>query len=77
MLRSAWLAQEILSTFDVAEVTLAPQYDKGGEFRIDCDGQKVWDRRDDGGFPAAKDLKQRIRDVIDPSKDLGHSDILR
>ena len=28
----------------------------------------------DGGFPEMKKLMQLIRDVADPSKDLGHSD---
>jgi Tfp pilus assembly protein PilX len=34
----------------------------------------IWDRKIDGGFPEAKVLKQRIRDYIDPKRDLGHSD---
>lgn len=28
----------------------------------------------DGGFPETKVLKQRVRDVIDPQRNLGHSD---
>ena len=79
MLRSAWLAQEILTTFaegEVAEVTLAPQFaEPGGEFVVFCDDEKIWDRRADGGFPEAKQLKQRLRDVIQPDRSLGHSDI--
>ncbi|GAA5850880.1 hypothetical protein JCM9279_006227 [Rhodotorula babjevae] len=34
----------------------------------------VWDRKIEGGFPELKDLKQRIRNIISPSQDLGHSD---
>ena len=34
----------------------------------------VWDRKEDGGFPESKELKQRIRDCIAPEKFLGHSD---
>ena len=34
----------------------------------------MWDRRVDGGFPEAKQLKQRVRDVITPTKFLGHSE---
>ncbi|GAA5972703.1 hypothetical protein JCM11641_002983 [Rhodosporidiobolus odoratus] len=34
----------------------------------------VYDRKIEGGFPEMKDLKQRIRNLIAPSKDLGHSD---
>ncbi|WP_062230407.1 SelT/SelW/SelH family protein [Aureimonas sp. N4] len=74
LLRAAWLAQELLSTFgpDLGEVALVPG--TGGVFEIQCDGQQVWERKADGGFPEAKVLKQRVRDVIDPERSLGHSD---
>ena len=74
MLRAAWLAQELLSTFDedLGRVSLEPA--RGGQFRITCDGVEVWERKADGGFPEAKVLKQRVRDRIDPDRDLGHSD---
>lgn len=35
----------------------------------------LWDRKAEGGFPETKVLKQRVRDRIDPSRDLGHSDV--
>ena len=75
LLRAAWLAQELLSTFgeDLRRVALEPA--TGGAFRITCDGVQIWERKTDGGFPEAKVLKQRIRDVIDPARDLGHSDV--
>ena len=74
MLRAAWLAQELLSTFDgeLGEVALVPA--SKGEFRILVDGVQVWDRVADEGFPEAKEIKQRVRDVIAPDRDLGHSD---
>jgi selenoprotein W-related protein len=74
LLRSAWLAQELLSTFgtDIGEVALVPG--TGGIFEIACDGQTLWERVADGGFPEAKVLKQRLRDRIDPERSLGHSD---
>ena len=67
------MAQEILSTFseEAGAVTLVPG--TGGIFTIICDGQLVWDRKTDGGFPEAKVLKQRLRDLLWPEKDLGHS----
>lgn len=34
----------------------------------------LWDRKIEGGFPELKDLKQRVRDVIQPGVSLGHSD---
>jgi selenoprotein W-related protein len=74
LLRSAWLAQELLSTFgtDIGEVALVPG--TGGIFVIECDGATIWERKADGGFPEAKVLKQRLRDRIDPERSLGHSD---
>ena len=72
LLRAAWLAQELLSTFsdDLGKVSLQPG--TGGTFRITCDAVQIWERKADGGFPEAKVLKQRVRDQIDPARDLGH-----
>lgn len=74
LLRAGWMAQELLSTFgsDLGEVTLRPG--SGGIFQITCDGDLIWDRKRDGGFPDAAALKQRVRDKIDPGRDLGHVD---
>ncbi len=74
MLRAAWLAQELLSTFseELGRVCLEPG--TGGVFRISCDSVQLWERKADGGFPEAKVLKQRLRDLIDPARDLGHND---
>lgn len=77
LLRAAWLAQELLSTFgqDLGEVALVPG--AGGIFVITCDDQVIWERKADNGFPEAKILKQRVRDVIAPERELGHSDTPR
>lgn len=74
MLRSAWLAQELLNSFstDLLEVSLRPA--NGGIFEIWVDGELIWERVRDGGFPEAKVLKQRLRDKVWPERDLGHSD---
>lgn len=74
LLRAAWLAQEALTTFseELGGVTLIPG--TGGIFVIRLGGQPVWDRKADDGFPDAKTLKQRIRDLIAPERDLGHVD---
>ena len=74
LLRAGWMAQELLSTFgtSLGEVALAPS--GGGTFTITIDGTTIWDRRTDGGFPDVKVLKQRVRDAIDPERDLGHLD---
>lgn len=74
LLRAAWMAQELLSTFGetLGGVTLVP--DSGGRFEIHVDAQLVWERKRDGGFPGPKELKQRVRDIISPQQDLGHID---
>jgi selenoprotein W-related protein len=74
LLRAGWMAQELLSTFgaDLGEVVLVPG--TGGVFTITCNGKTIWDRKRDGGFPDAARLKQLVRDMIDPERDLGHAD---
>ena len=76
LLRAAWMAQELLSTFgtDLGEVSLQPG--TGGVFVITYDGEVIWERKTDGGFPDVKQLKQRVRDHLDPDRDLGHLDRL-
>ena len=74
LLRAGWMAQELLSTFgtELSEVALLPG--SGGVFEITCDDRLIWERKRDGGFPDAARLKQLVRDVIAPDRDLGHSD---
>lgn len=74
LLRSAWMAQELLQTFGntLGEVALVPE--TGGIFDITVNDTVIWERVRDGGFPGPKDLKQRVRDIIEPDRDLGHID---
>src|SRR5215213_4535880 len=74
LLRAAWMAQEILTTFsdEIGEVALVPG--TGGVFDIRVDGELVWSRAEKHSFPDIKELKQSVRDRIAPAKDLGHSD---
>ncbi|EOO04394.1 putative selenoprotein w family protein [Phaeoacremonium minimum UCRPA7] len=80
-------AQELLSTFSTSLGEVALQPATGGVFVVeivsamaDGDGQPstqqkvLWDRQTDGGFPETKELKRRVRDVIEPGRDLGHVD---
>ena len=46
----------------------------GGVFVILLNGEEIWERKKDGGFPQPKQLKQKVRDLIDPDRDLGHND---
>jgi selenoprotein W-related protein len=74
LLRAAWLAQELLTTYesDLSAVSLEPG--TGGIFEVRLNGTLIFSRKVAGRFPESKELKQLIRDVIDPPRDLGHSD---
>lgn len=74
LLRSAWMAQELLSTFntELGEVALVPG--SGGIFEIRVDDTLIWSREQDDGFPDIKVLKARVRDVVAPERELGHID---
>jgi selenoprotein W-related protein len=74
LLRSAWMAQELLSTFDgdIESLTLRPG--TGGVFEIHLDGALLWSRKQAGRFPEIVELKQLVRDRIAPGRDLGHLD---
>ncbi|SQI97535.1 selenoprotein W-related protein [Klebsiella oxytoca] len=63
MLRASWMAQELLHSFstDIASVTLVPG--TGGIFVVAVDDVPIWERKQDGGFPDAAELKRRVRDV--------------
>ncbi|KAH6620109.1 seleno protein W family protein [Boeremia exigua] len=49
--------------------------DSSNEGEVEAQKILLWDRKSEGGFPETKVLKQRVRDHIDPKKDLGHSDV--
>lgn len=74
-LRAAWMAQELLVTFEseMGEVALRPS-STAGTFNIWLDSQLLWCRKRDGGFPDLKDIKKRVRDIVQPDKSLGHTD---
>jgi selenoprotein W-related protein len=74
LLRAAWMAQELLITFEheLEEVALRPGAEGTYEIRLDDD--VVWSRAVEGRFPELKELKQRIRDRVAPERALGHSD---
>ncbi|WAO88543.1 Hypothetical protein NCS54_00589600 [Fusarium falciforme] len=83
-LRAAYYAQELLSTFSTVLGEVALQPSTGGTFIVSITHQApeaetastkvLWDRREDGGFPETKELKRRVRDVVEPGRDLGHVD---
>ena len=56
-MRSTWMAQEILATFDeeLSEVALIPG--TGGIFEIKVNDKLLWSLKDEGRFP---DIKENI-----------------
>ncbi len=74
LLRAAWLAQELLTTFesDITGLSLVPG--TGGIFEVRLNGEVIFSRKDQSRFPESKELKQLVRDRIDPDRNLGHSD---
>ncbi len=75
LLRAAWIAQELLATFEeeLDSVTLVPGTE-GGIFEIQLNDDTLWSRKKQGRFPEVKELKQRVRDIVAPERDLGHVD---
>ncbi|PBP24375.1 guanine nucleotide-binding protein gamma subunit [Diplocarpon rosae] len=82
-------AQELLSTFSTSLGEVALQPSTGGTFAVNLQTASpslieglpatishhvLWDRKAEGGFPETKELKRRVRDIIDPKRDLGHVD---
>ncbi|KAI1327914.1 selT/selW/selH seleno protein domain-containing protein [Xylariaceae sp. FL0255] len=104
MLRAAYFAQELLSTFSTSLGEVALQPATGGIFVVEIFYQStttptpttititedpnsttanpnptiqqrvLWDRKIEGGFPETKELKRRVRDIIEPDRNLGHVD---
>lgn len=75
LLRSAYMAQELLTTFvgELRGVTLIPS-EIGGNFTVKVDGTLLFDRKQMERFPEIKELKKLVRDFVSPEKDLGHSE---
>ncbi len=74
LLRATWMAQELLTTFNTDITSLALVPSTGGIFEVRLNDIVIFSRKEAGRFPESKELKQLIRDVIDPERSLGHSD---
>lgn len=69
------MAQELLVTFekDLGEVALRPG-SEAGIFDVWLGNKRIWCRSEVGRFPELKEIKRKIRDVVEPERSLGHSD---
>jgi selenoprotein W-related protein len=74
LLRAGWTAQELLTTFsaELGEVALVPG--SGGVFDVRVNGETVWSRASEGGFPDLPELKRMVRDRVAPGRHLGHTE---
>jgi len=75
LLRAAYMAQELLTTFedDLHGITLQPS-EIAGRYTIRLNNVDLFDRKKQGRFPEIKELKQLVRDKVNPGKSLGHTD---
>ena len=74
LLRAAWLAQELLATFELelGGVTLVPG--SGGVFEVRVGDELIFSRQQAGRFAEAAELKRLVRDRVAPGRALGHSE---
>ena len=72
LLRAAWFAEELLTTFEneLGEVALRPG--SGGIFEITIDGETVATNHDTKQMPDAGEVKRLLRDRIAPGRGIGH-----
>ena len=66
------MAQELLTTFtdDLNGVMMQPS-ETGGAYNIYVDDKILFSRKEQDRFPDIKELKQMIRDIVDPERPLG------
>ena len=74
LFRATCISQELLSLHesDLSSVTLVPS--ESGVFDIVCNQSLIFSRKQENGFIYIAIIKQRIRDLIDPDRNLGHID---
>jgi selenoprotein W-related protein len=74
MLRAAWVAQELLKTFedDLMEVALKPG--EGGIFAVRLDEALLFSNKTEGRFPEMRELRQRVAQSLGSDRQFGHRD---
>ncbi len=72
LLRAAWMAQELLATFEgeLGEVALVPG--SGGIFQVKLDGEVVASNRETKKMPEPSEVKRLVRDRVSPERTIGH-----
>jgi selenoprotein W-related protein len=72
MLRAAWMAQELLTTFgdELGEVAIIPG--SGGLFEVTLDGEVIATNREGAPMPDPPAVKRAVRDRVAPDRKIGH-----
>ncbi|MCC6207642.1 MAG: Rdx family protein [Gammaproteobacteria bacterium] len=72
MLRAAWVAQELLKTFEdeIAEVALRPG--GGGIFALRLEENLLFSNKEEGRFPEMRELRERLAEALGSDKRFGH-----
>jgi len=72
LLRAAWIAQELLSSFpeELGEVALRPE--SGGHFIVRLERGTIFSGREQGRFPESKELNLALAARIAPGRRFGH-----
>lgn len=67
LLRAAYMSQELLTTFseDLKLVSLTPSRNNG-RYTIRLNEEIIFDRKTEGRFPEIKELKQLVRNRVNP-----------
>lgn len=72
VLRAAWMAQELLTTFgqELGEVAIVPG--SGGIFEVALDGEVIASNRGHAPMPDPSQVKRAVRDRVAPDRKIGH-----
>ena len=72
LLRAAWMAEELLTTFgeDLGEVAIVPG--GGGIFEVTLGGEVIATNRETKQMPDPADVKRAVRYRIAPDRKIGH-----
>ena len=72
LLRAAWMAQELLTTFEGELEAVAIKPGSGGIFEVRLDGEVIATNRESKKMPEPSEVKRLVRERIAPDRRIGH-----
>lgn len=72
LLRAAWMAQELLTTFEGELEAVAIKPGSGGIFELRLDGDVIASNRESKRMPEPSEVKRLVRDRVAPDRRIGH-----